>query len=266
MEYAIIGGTGVYHPDLLDNPREVQVKTPFGQVKLLAGIYNEREIAFIPRHGSDHGVAPHRINYHANIWALKKLGVKYIIATNAVGSSNRSMTVGDFVIVDQFLDFTKGRSSTYFHGEDTPVVHVDMTDPFCLTLRKQIFNFGQKQSLKIHNHGCYVCFEGPRYESAAEVRMANLLGGDVLGMTLIPEIVLAREAGICYASIAIVTNMGAGIGSTNLSHEEVSTIMAANMNNVRQLALDSLAAVPQSCTCEQQNVPLPGMDRDEEGQ
>lgn len=265
MRFAVIGGTGVYDPLLLDQARNIQLPTPYGEVSLTAGYYQQQEIGFIARHGSDHATAPHKINYRGIIWALKSLGVEYIIATNAVGSANPSMRPGDFVLIDQFIDFTKTRPFTFFDGESTPVVHVDVTNPYCHTLRETIANIGEGMNLQLHNGGCYACFEGPRYETAAEVKMAALLGGDVLGMTNVPEVVLAREAGICYASICVVTNMGAGITDSALSHSEVSAIMTDNMNSVRRLALDSLAAVAQlpSCSCSKCEVPLPGLQESE---
>ncbi|MFB5065999.1 MAG: S-methyl-5'-thioadenosine phosphorylase [Candidatus Wallacebacter cryptica] len=261
MRLAVIGGTGVYDPMLLDTPRSIDVKTPYGPVPVTVGVYQNSEIAFVARHGSGHSVLPHQINYRGIIWALKSLGVEYIIGTNAVGSANPAMRPGHFVVIDQFIDFTKQRPFTFFDGENTPVVHVDITEPYCQTLRQIIVELGRSMKLAIHERGCYVCFEGPRYETSAEVRMAGMLGGDVLGMTNVPEVVLAREAGICYATICVVTNMGAGMAGAALSHDEVSAIMSENMNHVRRLALDSLAAVAgeTKCTCSGDNVSLPGM-------
>lgn len=261
MNFAIIGGTGVYDPGLLEQTAKKVVGTPYGQVEVQTGVYRDREIVFLARHGSDHSVAPHKINYRANIWALKALGVKQIIATNAVGSVNRTMRPGELVIIDQFLDFTRGREGTFFDGERSDVVHVDVTEPYCPTLRKTLITEAEKLELNAHPRGCYACFEGPRYETAAEVRMTSILGGDVVGMTNVPEVVLAREAGICYGTICMVTNMGAGISESPLTHTEVVELMSKNIANVRDLALHTITALPldNRCLCTVNHVSLPGM-------
>lgn len=261
MDYAIIGGTGIYESDLLKNSTEQVIKTPYGSVNLSVGNYKGHEIAFLTRHGKKHSVTPHKINYRANIWALKSLGVKYTIATAAVGSTNPSMQTSDIVIVDQFLDFTKNRVYTFFDGEGDTVVHIDVTEPYCPELRQLIITNAQDYQLKVHPTGCYGCFEGPRYETAAEVKMVAMLGGDVVGMTSVPEVVLAREAGICYATICMVTNMGAGISEVNLVHDEVSQIMSENLSTVLDLALETLANITPDfgCNCQDNGVTLPGM-------
>lgn len=262
MDYAIIGGTGVYTPLLLEHEVEQIVNTPYGDVKCKTGSCQKRDIVFIARHNSEHKIPPHKINYAANIWALKHLGVKYIVATNAVGSVNREMDVGDFVIIDQFLDFTKSRRCTFFDGKNTPVVHVDVTNPYCSTLRKLLIDQGEDLGLKIHDSGCYACFDGPRYETAAEIKMTRMLGGDVVGMTNVPEVVLAREAGICYAAVCVVTNMGAGISDNVLTHNEVTELMSKNIDKVRRLAVNALIAVGDytDCSCRQSGFPLPSME------
>ncbi|NLM25227.1 MAG: S-methyl-5'-thioadenosine phosphorylase [Firmicutes bacterium] len=261
MDYAIIGGTGVYDPKLLDNVRTEQIHTPYGDVEVSIGTYRNWEIAFLARHGSGHSIAPHKINYRANIWALKYLDVKQIISTNAVGSVNPQMGLGDFVIIDQFLDFTKQREHTFFTGEQTPVVHIDVTNPYCPNLRQVLIQTGQDLGLKIHPTGCYVCFEGPRYETAAEIKMVSMLGGDLVGMTNVPEVTLAREAGICYATVCIVTNMAAGISESSLSHEEVVQLMDSQIDNVRHLALETFFNLKdEACNCCTNQVSLPGLE------
>ena len=261
MQYAVIGGTGVYDPGFLSSVQEIEVQTPYGKTELIAGMYKQLEIAFVSRHGKSHSVPPHRVNYRALMWALKYLGVQYVVATNAVGTCNPNLQVGDYVLVDQFIDLTKSRTLTFFDGDQGPVVHVDVTYPYCPTLREALLLLGRQMGVAIHGQGCYACFEGPRYETAAEVRMAAMLGGDVLGMTGVPEVVLAREAGICYASICIVTNMGAGLAGNTLSHIEVSKVVNERMNSVRRLAVDSLvlASEKASCRCSESGVSLPGL-------
>lgn len=252
MEYAIIGGTGVYDPELLEGRGERRVETPFGAIEVETGVYRGIEVAFLPRHGKGHSIPPHKINYRANIWGLRALGVRRVLATAAVGSINEAMNPGDFVIIDQFIDFTKARVQTFFDDGEQGVVHVDVTEPYCPELRAALIEIGQEMGLSLHKSGTYFCVEGPRYETAAEIRAARILGGDVVGMTNIPEAVLAREAGLCYATIAMVTNMGAGMTNRPLSHDEVVEVMARNTKNVRQLALDALVQVSKerACSCE----------------
>lgn len=245
---AIIGGTGVYDPQMLSGIREEKITTPYGTVKAVVGNYRGREIAFMARHGSDHSVPPHLVNYRGNIAGLRELGVKNIIATAAVGSLNPDMMPGQFVFVDQFLDFTKGRPSTFV---EVGVVHLDMTDPYCPGLRLLLAEAAEKQGLEFHRMGTYVCTEGPRFETVAEVKMLRHLGGDLVGMTSVPEVVLAREAGICYATIAMVTNFAAGISRSKLSHQEVVEMMAENAEKLRGLLMETVLGLEEDrlCSC-----------------
>ncbi len=252
-EIAVIGGSGVYDPDGLENVRDVQVDTPYGIVRVKLGQYAGREIAFIPRHGSRHSIPPHKINYRANIWAIKKLGVKKILATTAVGSLNPQMKPGDFVLVDQFLDFTKSRAHTFYEGGERGVAHVDMTEPYCPVLRKELMAVGEKLGFSIQNGGTYVCTEGPRFETPAEIRMFRVMGGDLVGMTNVPEVVLAQEAEMCYATISMVTNFAAGISSIKLTNQEVQDTMRANGANIRSLImhmLETMTLDSSGCDCE----------------
>ncbi len=261
MRCGIIGGTGIYDPSLLKQVKTVTVDTPYGGVEVQEGKYNSVDVVFMPRHGVGHSIPPHAINYRANIWAMKALGVERILSTNAVGSVNRTMRPGDLVIIDQFLDFTKSRAFTFFDGTDNPVVHTDVTDPYCPQLRAALIEQAGGVDSTTHLRGCYVCFEGPRYETAAEIRMTAILGGDVAGMTNVPEVILAREAGICYATACMVTNMGAGIAENRLSHDEVTEIMQANIEQVKQLLFQTIESLPPECECEcgEGTVPLKGL-------
>lgn len=261
MRCGIIGGTGVYDPTLLQQVRTRAVDTPYGSVEVQEGVYKGVEVVFMPRHGSGHSIPPHAINYRANIWAMKALGVERLLSTNAVGSVNRTMRPGDLVIIDQFLDFTKSRAFTFFDGTDNPVVHTDITDPYCPELRSTMLAQAQGLTSAVHPNGCYVCFEGPRYETAAEIRMTSILGGDVVGMTNVPEVILAREAGICYATACMVTNMGAGISENRLTHDEVTEIMQANIEQVKQLLFKTIESLPAtgSCDCGAGITPLKGL-------
>lgn len=261
VKYAIIGGTGVYDPNLLDDVGEESVRTPYGLVTLDSGVLDGVRVAFLARHGKGHSIPPHKINYRANIYALKALGVERILATAAVGSLNKEMQPGHFVVLDQFLDLTKYREHTFFDGGINGVVHTDVTHPYCPELREALIRTGRTLDLAIHAEGVYVCTEGPRFETAAEIRAYRTLGGDVVGMTNVPESVLAREAGMCYAAMATVTNMAAGLSQGPLTHDEVTEIMDANTDNVRRLALETIRSLTQKreCACSDVQRPLRGL-------
>jgi len=247
VKIAVIGGTGVYDPSMMSGIREEKIKTPYGAVTVLIGSYGNREIAFIARHGHGHSVPPHLVNYRANIAALKQLGVEKIIATAAVGSANMAMPPGHFVFVDQFLDFTKSRPTTFV---ENGVVHVDMTEPYCPGLRKLLAATAAGQGLDYHESGTYACTEGPRFETAAEVKMFRHMGADVLGMTGVPEVVLAREAGMCYAAVAVVTNFGTGISPVKLTHQEVVEYITQNEIKIRKLIMQAVSELETAGGCE----------------
>lgn len=232
---AVIGGTGVYDPEMLQQISTIDIHTPFGEVVCLTGTYAGKAVAFIPRHGSQHSIPPHLINYRANLWALKSIGVRQIIATTAVGSLNPLLKPGDFVLADQLLDYTKSRASTFYEGNGRGVVHVDLTYPYCNDLRRQAAICARDLQLPVHEGGCYVCTEGPRFETAAEVKAYRLLGGDIVGMTGVPEAVLAREAEMCYITVSMVTNFAAGISKDLLTHREVYETMKHNSENMKKL-------------------------------
>ena len=246
---AIIGGTGLYDPRILSHVREETLTTPFGAVSYMVGDYSGREVAFIPRHGSDHSIPPHLINYRANIWAMKKIGVTSIISTTAVGSLNAEMGPGAFVLADQFIDFTKNRVSTFYEGGDRGVVHVDMTEPYCPVLRKILLQAAQNLHMPVHAAGVYVCTEGPRFETPAEIKAFGTLGGDLVGMTNVPEVVLAREAEMCYVTVSMVTNFAAGISPQPLTHREVLETMHANVENIKRLAMAAIGAIDPDADC-----------------
>ncbi|KAF1086658.1 S-methyl-5'-thioadenosine phosphorylase [Sporotomaculum syntrophicum] len=252
INIAIIGGTGVYDPNILTDITEEKVDTPYGSIKVKVGSYQGKRVAFMARHGENHSVAPHLINYRANIWGLHLLGVKNIFATAAVGSINTDMKPKDFVFIDQFLDFTKNRPQTFV---EQGVIHLDMTTPYCPRLRQVLIDAAEKMGLPYHQTGTYVCMEGPRFETPAEIRMLRQLGGDVVGMTSVPEVVLAREAEMCYATIVMVTNFAAGISLNSLSHQEVVGVMNENVQNFRGLVMEAITAVDEQADCGCQHLP-----------
>ena len=249
----IIGGTGVYDPSILENVRQVETMTPYGTVCYKVGDFSGKSIAFIPRHGSKHSIAPHLINYRANIWAMKDIGVSNILATAAVGSLYLPMKLGDFVLVDQFIDFTKQRVTTFHEGEQNGVVHVDLTDPYCPNLRDKLLGVAQNLGIPIHSQGTYVCTEGPRFETPAEIAMFSKLGGHLVGMTNVPEVVLAREAEMCYATIAMVTNFAAGISKAPLTYREVIEIMNQNTEKLKTLLMHTIKLIDTEADCSCQH-------------
>ncbi|MDD3268759.1 MAG: S-methyl-5'-thioadenosine phosphorylase [Syntrophomonadaceae bacterium] len=247
---AVIGGTGVYDPRLLDDVKEIMQDTPYGKVQISIGRYQECEVAFIPRHGIQHSIPPHLINYRANIMALKMLGIKNILATAAVGSLHFEFKPGQYVLADQFMDFTKNRHNTFYLGGEEGVVHCDMTVPYCPELRQALLKAGEEKGLSVHNGGTYVCTEGPRFETAAEIMMFKQLGGHLVGMTSVPEVCLARELGLCYANISIVTNFAAGVTPGILTHSEVLDLMQQNIEGARCLIMSSLKYLPEYKECD----------------
>jgi 5'-methylthioadenosine phosphorylase len=248
MRIAIIGGTGVYDPAFLENPQEMIISTPYGDAKILKGIYQGEEVAFLARHGVGHSLPPHRINYKANMWALKSLGVERILSTTAVGSLKMDLMPGDLVILDQFIDFTKKRDYTFFNGDDGKVIHIDFTQPYCPELRKILFETAKELGLRIHYYGTYICTEGPRFETPAEIKMFSYFG-DVVGMTNVPEVILARELEMCYASVSLVTNYAAGISTSPLTHQEVLDVMSENIEKVRKLFARVIPKIPKERKC-----------------
>jgi len=225
LKIGVIGGTGIHGAIRIADERDVSVKTPYGDAFMKRGNLRGVETILLYRHGDGHTVPPHKVNYRANIWALWWLGVEKVIGTAACGSLNSAMSPGDIVVVDQFLDFTRSRSATFFDGAGQGVVHTDVTDPYCAGVREALLRAADDSDVRAHSSGCYVCTEGPRFETRAEIRAFSILGGDLVGMTNVPEVTLAREAGICYGLLAIVTNFAAGISGKELSHQEVLQAM-----------------------------------------
>lgn len=232
---------------MLKDVKDVTVQNEYGTVNLKSGTYKGKNVFFLARHGGEHSVPPHKVNYRANIRALQDLNVERIVSTSAVGSLTKEMNPRDFVLLDQFIDFTKKREYTFF---DDAVVHTDVTNPYCSQLREIIMKAASDLGITLHPKGTYVCTEGPRFETPAEIEMFALLGGDVVGMTNVPEVVLAREAKICYASIATVTNFAAGISPSKITHEEVIEIMDENSEMIKKLIGKTIEMIPEKKTCE----------------
>lgn len=258
LKVAIIGGTGLYENPYLEHPEEMAVETGFGRAFFYRGRYREREIYYLARHGTGHGLPPHLVNYRANIAAIKQLGISAVIATAAVGSLRQGMPPGSMVVIDQFIDFTKSRPATFFEGGEDGVVHIDLTEPYCPVLRQALLHAGSAIDENLIDGGCYLCTEGPRFETAAEIKMFAQWGADLVGMTNVPEAVLAREAGLCYATVALVSNFAAGISTAPLSHQEVLAEMARQKSSLDRLLVETALQISakRSCSCPAAAGPL----------
>lgn len=250
-DIGIIGGTGIYDPGLFRERREVKVHTPYGEPSDLVtiGDYSGIKVAFIPRHGRGHRIPPHKINSRANVWAMKQLGVKRIIAPSAVGSLKQEYRPGDIALPDQFIDFTKKREYTFYDGGQ--VCHVSMADPFCPELREIADRKTKGLGLSHHSEATYVCIEGPRFSTRAESKFfKDVIKADIIGMTLVPEVNLAREAEICYLSIATVTDYDVW-SSTPVTSAEVIETLAKNVEKTKKLVAELLpaSAGERKCSC-----------------
>lgn len=241
----VIAGTGFYDLPELTEIESIVVDTTFGQAKCQIGFLHGRKTVFLSRHGVDHSVPPHLVNYRANIAAMKKLGVSEILAINVVGGLGPQS--GELVVVDDFIDFTKSRVNTFFDGS-TPegVVHADMGEPFDQRLRAVWINACEKAQTPVISTGIYGAFEGPRFETRAEIRAAQAMGVTVVGMTVVPEVILANELAIPYACISLVVNPATGLGTQPVTIEEINMVIAQGSETVKKilaLAAQSLATL-----------------------
>ncbi|HHX51880.1 MAG TPA: S-methyl-5'-thioinosine phosphorylase [Clostridia bacterium] len=255
MRAAIIGGTGVY--GLEGEKRLESVNTPYGNVKVSIQKAGDKEVIFLPRHGRDHATPPHKINFRANLRALKELAVTHIFATNAVGSANPNWSPGELVLFQDFIDCTKTRPLTFYDGGER-VVHLDVSEPYCPELRRLLQEKAPAYGLSFAGEGVYCCTEGPRFETAAEIRMYRQLGAHVVGMTGVPEVVLARELGMCYAGVGIISNFCTGM-ARDMNKEEILEAVEQNKSRLTGLFLDIIAnsnLSQEQCHCSQSLVVL----------
>jgi 5'-methylthioadenosine phosphorylase len=246
-ELGVIGGSGLYA--LLDAVDEIRVDTPYGPPSdpVTVGDVDGRRVAFLPRHGRDHRYPPHRIPYRANLWALRALGVRQILAPCAVGGLRPALRPGTFVLPDQLVDRTSGRAQT-FHDEGA--VHVTFADPYCPTGRATVLGVARGVGVPAVDGGVMVVVEGPRFSTRAESRWFAAQGWSLVNMTGHPEAVLARELALCYTAVALVTDLDAGVeGGTEVTQDEVLTVFAENIARMRDLVLRSAAALPATRDC-----------------
>lgn len=234
---AIIGGTGLTSIQGFEITNREIVQTPFGEPSgpLVHGILSGNKVYFLPRHGAGHTIPPHKVNYRANIWALKNVGVEKVISINAVGGIRDDMQSSFLVIPDQIIDYTTSRINTFFEEGLKQVVHIDFTEPFCEELRQSIINAAKSSSITVINEGTYASTQGPRLETAAEINRLERDGCDLVGMTCMPEAALAREKELCYASISVVANLAAGRGTEELNMEVIQKNLNNGMLQVRKL-------------------------------
>ena len=247
-EIGIIGGTGFY--SFLEDAETVEVETPFGEPSgpVSLGSIEGRRIAFVPRHGTDHRFPPHKVPYRANLWALKELGVTRVFGPCAAGSLRREIEPRTLVVCDQAIDFTKSRPTTFYEGPQ--VTHVSFADPYCPTLREVLVKGAADLGIAHRDGGTMVVIEGPRFSTTAESRLYSQLGADVIGMTQFPEVTLARELEVCYATVALVTDYDVGVDDIQpVTHEEVLKVFGENIDKLRDLLRGAIPTVPAERTC-----------------
>ncbi len=250
--------------EFLKNGKWITIKTPYGKPsdQIFLATHKGRKIAFLPRHKRGHKIPPHMINYRANIWALKSLGVKYIISPAAVGSLQPNIKRGDFVICDDFIDRTHCRKDTFFDGPK--VIHISPAFCYCDKLRKIAIDVCKKHKIRVHPKGTVVVIQGPRFSTKAESKWFTKMGWDMVNMTQYPENVLAREAEICYLNISVVTDYDVGLvgkkGIEPVSIGEVITVFDKNIEKVKKVILEIIEKIPKNYKCKQCHEALKGAE------
>jgi 5'-methylthioadenosine phosphorylase len=253
-EIGVFGGSGFY--EWLESADEVEVETPYGPPSgsIAVADVGGRRVAFLPRHGPNHEVPAPFVNYRANVWAMRELGVRRIIGPSAVGSLQPDLHPGDLMICDQFIDRTTGRSDTYYPGPE--VVHISAADPYCPELRVLAARVAEQQSLRFRPSGTVVVVQGPRFSTRAESRWYGRMGWDIVGMTQYPEVILARELEMCYLNLSLVTDYDAGLEGAPevgaVQAHDVIRVLAENIARVRDLLAVLIPIIPvtPSCNCQ----------------
>ena len=240
-DIAVFGGSGFY--SFLEDVEKVEVETPYGKpsAPITVGELGGKRVAFLPRHGREHELPPHRIPYRANVWAMRELGVRRIVGPCASGALSADLRLGEFVVCDQFVDRTWGREDTFYEG--APVTHVSAADPYCPDVRRLLVETAQELGIPVRDGGTVVVIQGPRFSTRAESAWFQKMNWDVINMTGVPECHLARELGLCYATIAMVTDYDVGVeGGEPVSAERVMETFRENNEKLRQLLF---AAIPR---------------------
>ena len=251
----VIGGSGFYR--WLTDVESVSIETPFGppSAPLSVGTLAGRRVAFLPRHGSRHEFPPHLVNYQANVWAMRQIGVRRLIGVAAVGSLQPGIRPGDMVICDQFVDRTRGRTDTYFNGPE--VFHVSAADPYCPQLRKLAVQAVAVETDRWHRQGVVVVIQGPRFSTRAENEWFRWMGWDVVSMTQYPEVILSREQEMCYLNLALVTDYDAGLKGEEeyrrVTAHDVARVMAQNVTLVQRVLERLVPSIPDQPSCECQD-------------
>jgi 5'-methylthioadenosine phosphorylase len=250
-EIGIIGGSGLYSMNGLTKTREVQVKTPFGEPSdaIVLGLLEGKRVAFLARHGRGHRILPGEINFRANVYAMKLLGAERIISVSAVGSLMEDLQPGEFLVPDQFVDRTKNRISTYFG--DGLVAHVGFDKPTCGQVSSVLADASVHCGVKVHRRGTYVCIEGPQFSTLAEAHLHRQLKFEVIGMTNVTEAKLAREAEICYATIAMITDFDCWHpGHESVTASQIIATLVQNAENAQQVLREAVRAMPEERSCK----------------
>jgi len=250
IKIGIIGGSGIYDIEGIKDVEIVAVETPFGSPsdKVITGILEGVRFAFIPRHGRGHKITPSELNSRANVYALKKLGVEQILSISAVGSLKEELKPRDFVIPDQLFDRTKNRACSFFG--DGIVVHAGIADPFCPDLSQIAYDTAKELGIPVHKGGTYVCMEGPQFSTRAESNVNRQLGFSIIGMTALPEAKLAREAEICYTTVALVTDYDVWKEDEEVSVEKILANLSANSENAKKFLKTILPKLERTISCK----------------
>lgn len=245
VKIGIIGGSGLNDPDILQKEKDIVVKTPYGDVSLKTGKINEKDIVLLSRHGKEHTIPPTHVNFRANIHALKEQACTHIIATTAVGSLRKEIGRGDFVILDQFIDFTRHRQITFYNEfEPHKPMHTSMSDPFSEELRRALIQTCEELGLSYHKKGTVVTIEGPRFSTRAESHMFRAWGADVINMSIAPECILANEAGIPYSAVAMSTDYDCWKEDEEpVTWEEILKVFGQNVDKVTKLLINTIKKV-----------------------
>jgi len=250
-DIGIFGGSGFYK--FLENIEEIKIDTPFGETSdsLMIGMIADKKVAFMPRHGRNHTIAPHKVNYRANVWAMKEIGCKCVISPCAAGSLQKEVAPGDIVFCDQYVNWTNGRLDTYFDKNN--IQHISAAEPYCPDLRKVAQESAEKLGFKYHNHGTVVVIQGPRFSTKSESAFFTRQGWEVINMTQYPEVHLVKELNMCPLNISLITDYDAGlVGDVEpVSHEAVMKVFEENISKLQKLLFSIVENIDlnRNCAC-----------------